>query len=138
MQRTIKYYPRRYNGKSIRVVIKWTPEFLESVKNRFGFYKDFTSKDVISLFKCVSEGDAARHKLSRLYRQGWFVRRLEPGYLTRSYYIYNFSEGAKQYNRYYGSFKTGPLVAARIPEVFEKPIEIKKEFILQDLFIGEL
>lgn len=133
MDKVIKYYSERYRGKSIPVVIKWTPEFLESIRHRFGIYGEFSSNNLIDLFSHIFSGNAARLKLFRLYRQGWFKRNL-----TNQGYIYSFSEGSKKYNRYYGGFDNGPLVAARIPEVMEKSIEIKREYINSDRYFGEI
>jgi len=115
MERTIKYYPYRYSygGKHVEVIIKWTPQFLQSIEWEFGLEGEFTAYRVAQLFSNIISDNATRLKLWRMYKQGWFTR-----YCKEGIYFYTFSESARKYYRYWSAFNQegSPLVKSYVRE----------------------
>jgi hypothetical protein len=116
METVEKYYPERYDcygGKVIEAVIRWTPTFLQSIFIEFELDGKFTSLDIANLFKHIFSENAARLKLFRMYKQGWFTRKLEvinENNEVKSIYFYQFSESAKKYFIEWGGFADpGPI-----------------------------
>ena len=134
MQQTSKYYPNRYTyGKLIQATVKWTPQFLETIEEKFGLNGNFTANNVASIFQSIVSLNAARLKLLRLYRIGWFTRTLEEGI-----YVYRFSNSARNYYRSWQGFENeeSPLVTARKPKYVRETIESQKE--ISDMYIREI
>ena len=134
MQQATKYYPSRYScSKLIQAIVKWTPQFLETVERRFGLQGDFTAENITQTFCHILSANAARLKLLRLYRVGWFTRKQE-----RGVYLYSFSNGAIRYYQIWNGFESeeSPFVKARKPQVIRETIESQKE--TSDIYVGEL
>jgi len=137
MLRTVKRYKDRYGGyygKSIDVVAKWTPLFLQKITGKYGISGQFTTQDIEDLFKRYCSPTAARLKFWRLYQQGWFDRKKE----KNENYVYEFSEIARGYYRSWRGFDDGdgPLVTANQPKIIEKVIE--KQIINFDRYLWEV
>nr|MBI4157076.1 hypothetical protein [Candidatus Woesearchaeota archaeon] len=134
MDYAIKHYTDRYSGLTIKAVIKWTPEFLQFIRRNYDLNSEFTSNNLCELFNNIISGNATRLKLWRMYRQGWFTRRYKKGV-----YYYKFSEGAKKYyNLWYGfNSEEGPLIKSSKPKYMDKIVEVKREIINTDRYLGE-
>jgi len=139
MLRTVKRYKNRYGGyygRSIDVITKWTPIFLQKITDNYGISGQFNVRDVEEIFVKVRycSPTAVRLKLWRLYKQGWFDRKRE----KNENYIYEFSEMSRQYYRDWRGFndEEGPLVKANQLRVIEKLIE--KQIINSDRYLGEI
>jgi len=142
MEKTTKYYKNRFGGKTVKVIIEWNADFLQLIKNRFGLdCEGFTSSEIEDIFRHECSKTAAKLKLWRLFKQGWFSRRKEAlGYNTigrKNIFLYSFTPSAKKYYHYWGSFnENGPLVRANSPKIVEKILE--RKIIVSDRFLGEL
>lgn len=138
METAVKYYPERYGSygeKQINVIIRWTPQFLQSIKQEFGLEGEFTSLEVAQLFSSFFSINATRLKLWRMYRQGWFTRKCRKGI-----YYYNFSKGAKKYYHFWIGFdnEEGPLMVSSNTKFSSKPFEVRTEIIDRDRYLGEV
>lgn len=116
MQYTFKYYPQGCRSdercKEIPVVVKWNPKFFAGIVSKYGEDGNFTSNNVMDLFKGFTTSNALRLKLKRLYDSGWFSRRQDSSgeFGRKSAYVYTFSKSAKRYISSYGlSNKNSPL-----------------------------
>ena len=142
MEKTTKYYKNRFGyGKTVKVIIEWSADFLQLIKNRFGLNcEGFTSSQVEDIFRHECSKTATKLKLWRLFKQGWFSRRKEKlDYDTigrKNIFLYSFTPSAKQYYHYWGGFNNGPLVEANSPKIVEKIVE--KKTIVSDKFLGEI
>lgn len=106
MEFVVKCYPTKCK-KNVRAVLNWTPEFLEVISKKFGLNGKFSSVEIEEFFRHYASRNAIRLKLRRLYRCGWFIRRLE-GHSekrpNRSVYLYEFSNSSKKYQIYWVGF----------------------------------
>ena len=142
MEKTTKYYKNRFGyGKTIKVLIEWNADFLQLIKNRLGLDPEFTSCEVEDIFRHECSKTAAKLKLWRLFKQGWFSRRKEAlDYNTagrKNIFLYSFTPSAKKYYHYWGSFnESGPLVVANLPKIVEEVVE--KKVIISDKYVGEM
>lgn len=116
MNRTLKYYPHRFNVNTVEVTLDWKVEFLQIITRMFGINGQFLLKDVIDLFDSFSE-PAIRNKFYRLYNQGLFIRELrlfDVDFGRKNIYVYRFANYWKDYYHLYGGFNIqGPLVDVR-------------------------
>jgi hypothetical protein len=103
MERVLKRCPT--NNHLIFATVNWTPQFLQTLVNKFGINSEFTSLDVADVFRKVITKKASDMKLFRLYRQGYFKRRVKYSEeLGIKLYFYRFSESAVRYHDYWMGF----------------------------------
>lgn len=107
MEIVVKCYTTKYK-KNVQAVLDWTPEFLELIVRKFGLNGRFTAMALEEFFRHYTTRNAIRLRLRRLYRNGWFIRRLE-GYSekrpNRLVNLYQLSDSAKKYQVYWGGFE---------------------------------
>lgn len=94
--------------------LKWNSEFLQEIANKMGMDNTFTSWQIYGLFDTFMTENAIRLKLTRLYKNGWFIRE-KRGKL----YYYEFSNRSLKYYERYGSFEEGPLNKKIKPGIIE-------------------
>lgn len=111
--------------KRVTARVYWTPDFMELLARRLGFYGEaFTMKQIeefLSNWSRISK-NAVRHKILRLYKRNWLKRELKEIYINRikrKIFFYSFSERAKKYYIFWRGFnkdRESPLMK-RIPEI---------------------
>jgi len=93
------------NNHLIFATINLTPQFLQTIVNKFGINAEFTSSDIANIFRKVITKKASDMKLFRLYKQGYFKRKLKYSEDHKTIiYFYRFSESAKKYHDYWFGF----------------------------------
>jgi len=114
MKQIMKIYPIRHPGRFFNIIVDWNGEFLQQIIEKWGLYAEFSAEEIGYLFRDLLSMNAARLKLLRLYRQGWFVRRLVFNDEKGKHYLYSFSESSISYYKKWNTFKDGPLISNKL------------------------